>query len=39
MEDLVVSYLKTTSNHNVIEKFKQDIDVVSYLKTTSNHNI
>ena len=34
----VVSYLKTTSNHNR-ERFRDAAGkVVSYLKTTSNHN-
>ena len=34
----VVSYLKTTSNHNDSGCNIVRIAVVSYLKTTSNHN-
>ncbi|WP_301376079.1 hypothetical protein [uncultured Alistipes sp.] len=34
----VVSYLKTTSNHNIRCALSQSCKVVSYLKTTSNHN-
>ncbi|WP_303676840.1 hypothetical protein, partial [uncultured Alistipes sp.] len=34
----VVSYLKTTSNHNFDEPGRWSGNVVSYLKTTSNHN-
>ena len=35
---LVVSYLKTTSNHNIVQTIIKNEFVVSYLKTTSNHN-
>ena len=34
----VVSYLKTTSNHNNASIHCSRLIVVSYLKTTSNHN-
>ena len=34
----VVSYLKTTSNHNNTRTRTWSASVVSYLKTTSNHN-
>ena len=34
----VVSYLKTTSNHNNTRRASSRSGVVSYLKTTSNHN-
>ena len=34
----VVSYLKTTSNHNPYKATRRVPVVVSYLKTTSNHN-
>ena len=34
----VVSYLKTTSNHNRETYNPPETRVVSYLKTTSNHN-
>ncbi|WP_301665658.1 hypothetical protein, partial [uncultured Alistipes sp.] len=34
----VVSYLKTTSNHNTGTARFESSAVVSYLKTTSNHN-
>ncbi len=35
----VVSYLKTTSNHNRRSMLSLRLNVVSYLKTTSNHNL
>ena len=35
----VVSYLKTTSNHNKGKVATLALGVVSYLKTTSNHNM
>ncbi len=35
---MVVSYLKTTSNHNPTSQTRRRARVVSYLKTTSNHN-
>ena len=38
MPELVVSYLKTTSNHNLSGELLRVVLVVSYLKTTSNHN-
>ncbi len=39
MLDLVVIYLKFTSNHNLSRENVVKVIVVIYLKFTSNHNV